>query len=257
MRKPLLLILCLLSLTASFARASTVQLPQSGQTTIYSPGDDGDIRIGKPWSNPRFSGNNDQTVTDRLTSLIWTKQANLIKVRDPGLDKDGIPGDGAVSWQHALEYVNRLNQEKYLGFSDWRLPNLNEIASLVNQGESGNSTWLNSQGFSKVQPVPYWSSSTNVLNTGTAWTVAMGEGRLQASGKSGTAYVWPVRGGQSGNTLSSDIILPKTGQVACFDSNGTSISCAGTGQDGELQIGAAWPQPRFSYNGDQTVYLPA
>ena len=45
-----------------------------------------------------------------------------------------------------------------------------------------------------------------------------------------------------------------TGQVTCYDDIfGTPIACAGTGQDGDLQSGVAWPNPRFVDNGDGTV----
>ena len=47
--------------------------------------------------------------------------------------------------------------------------------------------------------------------------------------------------------------VPDTGQQACWDENGNPILCAGTGQDGELQRGMAWPTPRFTDNGDGTV----
>jgi hypothetical protein len=47
--------------------------------------------------------------------------------------------------------------------------------------------------------------------------------------------------------------LPKTGEVSCYDTSGNVISCAGTGQDGDKQAGAAWPAPRFGDNGDGTV----
>jgi hypothetical protein len=47
--------------------------------------------------------------------------------------------------------------------------------------------------------------------------------------------------------------VAKTGQTTCYNSSGNSISCAGTGQDGELQPGVAWPSPRFTDNGDGTV----
>lgn len=48
-------------------------------------------------------------------------------------------------------------------------------------------------------------------------------------------------------------LVPDTGQQACWDQNGNPIRCAGTGQDGELQRGVAWPTPRFTDNGDGTV----
>lgn len=46
--------------------------------------------------------------------------------------------------------------------------------------------------------------------------------------------------------------VPRTGQTDCWDV-GASIDCAGTGQDGERQGGVAWPNPRFTDNGDGTV----
>jgi len=42
----------------------------------------------------------------------------------------------------------------------------------------------------------------------------------------------------------------KTGQTTCYDAAGTVIDCAGTGQDGDLQPGVAWPEPRFVDNSD-------
>lgn len=47
--------------------------------------------------------------------------------------------------------------------------------------------------------------------------------------------------------------VPKTGQTRCWDNTGASIPCSGSGQDGETQIGVAWPIPRFVDNGDGTV----
>ena len=44
--------------------------------------------------------------------------------------------------------------------------------------------------------------------------------------------------------------LWETGQTICYDSSGAVISCAGTGQDGEIKAGVAWPNPRFTVSGD-------
>jgi hypothetical protein len=51
----------------------------------------------------------------------------------------------------------------------------------------------------------------------------------------------------------TSIKLAKTGQTLCYSDTGTGISCVGTGQDGELQKGVAWPDPRYTDNGDGTV----
>ena len=45
----------------------------------------------------------------------------------------------------------------------------------------------------------------------------------------------------------------ETGQVTCYDLVGAVIGCAGTGQNGDLQSGVAWPNPRFVDNGNGTV----
>ena len=47
--------------------------------------------------------------------------------------------------------------------------------------------------------------------------------------------------------------LPQTGQVLCYDSSGSVIPCAGTGQDGALQKGVELPTPRFSDKSDGTI----
>ena len=47
--------------------------------------------------------------------------------------------------------------------------------------------------------------------------------------------------------------VEKTGQTICYDAAGTEIPCAGTGQDGEIQKGVAWPDPRFTDNLNGTV----
>ncbi len=53
--------------------------------------------------------------------------------------------------------------------------------------------------------------------------------------------------------LDPGVGVEKTGQTGCWDSSGTSVTCAGTGQDGELQKGVSWPVPRFTDNSDGTV----
>src|SRR4030065_25911 len=53
--------------------------------------------------------------------------------------------------------------------------------------------------------------------------------------------------------LAGTVELPQTGQTKCYDTAGTEIACAGTGQDGEIQAGVAWPDPRFQDNGDGMI----
>jgi pimeloyl-ACP methyl ester carboxylesterase len=263
MSKKALFILFSIFIPTTLAFAGTVQLPQTGQTTCYNTsgtvidctgtGQDGELQAGVAWPNPWFTDKGDQTMQDNLTGLVWAKDGNLMKTRDPGFDSDSTAGDGRITWQHALDYIKKLNQENYLGHNDWRLPNVNELESLVHTGQPNKANYIISQGFSIVQAGPYWSSSTFANYTSSAWFVSMYDGYVLGWPKLHDASVWPVRSGQSGTLGSSIISLPRTGQTTCYDASGNAIACSGTGQDGELQMGAAWPSPRFTDKGDQTV----
>jgi uncharacterized repeat protein (TIGR02543 family) len=245
--------------------AATIQLPRTGQTScsdiyrniIPCPGtwQDGELQAGSVWPNPRFTDNGDQTQTDNMTGLIWTKDANLMKSRDPSFDTDFPFYDGMVTWQHALDYINKLNTENYLGHNDWRLPNRNELESLTNMQlmpDPYADNWLKLAGFINVQAEGwqngYWSSSTFAYSHNKAWTIALYVGEADYYSKTINQFVWPVRNGQT-----TDLALPVTGQTTCYNSVGTVMPCTDTGQDGELQKGIVWPSPRFTDNGDQTM----
>ncbi|KJU82959.1 protein containing DUF1566 [Candidatus Magnetobacterium bavaricum] len=137
------IILLVLGLLPAIALAGTINLPQTGQTTSYAVGDDGYYKAGVAWPNPRFSDNGDQTVTDNLTGLVWAK--------DAGTPTLGSCTGGVMTWQAALNYVACLNTASYLGHSDWRLPDVNELGSLVNAGQATIAIWLNSQGVINLQ----------------------------------------------------------------------------------------------------------
>lgn len=168
--------------------AEAVYLPQTGQTTSYAVGDDGAIQAGVPWPLPRFTDNaNNGTVTDNLTGLMWLKNANCF---------------GGRTWANALNGANTLNSGE-CGLSDgsvegdWRLPNVNELESLVHAGQANTATWLNTQGFTNVLAHYYWSSTTVVGgSTGYAWGVDMWNGYVFVDCEDYYSYVWPVRAGQ-------------------------------------------------------------
>ena len=226
------------------AMAGTVDLPKTGQTTSYYPGDDGDIKVGISWPEPRFTDNGDGTVTDNLTGLMWLKDANCINTEYPVFDNDGTPGDGRVTWQHALDFVAGINVGTYpncgAGYTDWRLPNVNELESLATNAEETNiATWLNQQGFINVQKYN-WSSTTLASAPDVAWVANMWIGRKTFFSKSYYGInVWPVRA-----ATTPPAQLWKTGQTTCYDESGFVIDCTDTGQDGEINRQWRW-------NGDR------
>jgi len=246
MKKSYVLSLMLIFLT-SISFAGTINLPKTGQTKCYDTagaeipcadtGQDGEIQAGVAWPEPRFTDHGNGTVTDNLTGLMWTKNANL--------------PNGAMYWYTAIDYCNNLSLS---GYTHWRLPNINELESLINANEPNPGTWLVSQGFTNVQASYYWSSTSFAVSPDGAWVVGMWDGYVYAGDKSYYYYyVWPVRGGQCGSLDNSVICLPKTGQTKCYNTSGTEISCSGTGQDGEIQAGVEWPVPRFTDYGNGTV----
>ena len=186
---------------------AAIRLPRTGQTVCYdssggvvactNTGQDGDLQKGAQWPVPRFIANADTTITDHLTGLVWAPDGNLLPSRDPQWEKQGTAFDGAVTWQHALDYVAKLNAEHYLGHSDWRMPNFTELESLVNRARPSTARWLNSEGFVEVQAGDYYWSSTSYINdAGKAWVVDMSFGNVNYLSKAKGHFVWPVRAGQ-------------------------------------------------------------
>ncbi len=165
--------------------AGAVQLPETGQTLSYGTNDDGALHKGVAWSSPRFIDNNNGTVTDSLTGLIWLKNANCL----------------GLQWTGALKEIGSLTNGQ-CGLTDgstigqWRLPNVKELESLLNPGRLNMAVWLNTQGFSGVQAGHYWSSTTYAPSTRDAWYVNMADGHVLWSHKTNEYYVWPVRSGQ-------------------------------------------------------------
>jgi hypothetical protein len=185
---------------------SEVNCPAAGW-----PGQDGNHQKGVAWPDPRFTISGG-TVTDNLTGLIWLKDANCIVTEYPGYD-----ADGKVTWQQALQFVAGINDGTYpncgAGHTDWRLPNVRELHSLIHYGVSNPAlpdiagtaqlpctsppNCGDGDPFYNVQSDFYWSSTTFAGNTSRAWHVGMRGGGVDVTNLKGNAlYVWPVRGGQ-------------------------------------------------------------
>jgi hypothetical protein len=212
----------------------TIHLPRTGQTTNYASGDDGALQKGVAWPSTRFTDNgnsvgsvyNAGTFTDNLTGLIWPKDASNV-----AWGKTACNPGTAKTWQGALDYVACLNANNYLYLSDWRLPNREELESLINTEVPDTSAWLNSLGFiTNVQSYLYWSSTTYASNTASAWVIDMHYGDIVDYTKTNSdARVWVVRGG-TGNPAP----LRKTGQITSYATTG-NFTINGTVTDS-----AAW-----------------
>ncbi|MGE4564641.1 MAG: DUF1566 domain-containing protein [Victivallaceae bacterium] len=78
------------------------------------------VRGNPAYGKNEFHDNNNGTVTDRATGLVWCRSDS-----GKGLD-----------YPHALEWIADLNRRKYLGHNDWRLPTVKELQSLVDYSRS-------------------------------------------------------------------------------------------------------------------------
>jgi hypothetical protein len=93
-----------------------------------------------------FQNNNDGTISDLATGLMWPQNDN---------------GSG-IDWEHALTYVQTQNTANYLGHNDWRLPNTKELQSLVDYTRSPGAT-----NTANVGPaINALFSCTGILNDG-------------------------------------------------------------------------------------------
>ena len=72
----------------------------------------------------RFVDNGDGTVTDLETKLIW-KQTDSFQDTSKW-----------NNWFRAQEYIQSLNIDKFAGYSDWRMPTLEEAESLHDENHS-------------------------------------------------------------------------------------------------------------------------
>ena len=239
---------------AAIVVGGTVDLPETGQQSCYDAtgsviacagtGQDGDVLAGVVWPVPRFMDNMDGTLTDSLTGLMWLQDANCIATQYPAFDTENIDGDGAVPWQNTLDFVSGINAGTYpdcsAGYTDWRLPNVNELESLINAEQSNSATWLIGEGFTNVDSDYYWSATTYGGQSASAWHVKMWQGHMQFTNKTINfiRYLWPVRA-----TTTLPAQLWKTGQTISY----------AAGDDGELQTGVTWPSPRYTDNGDGTI----
>jgi len=175
------------------ATGPSAPVPQTGQTTSHRTGDDGDLQMGVSLPTPRFqipSGlhlRGQGVVIDHLTELIWQY--------DP---VDSVPQPLELSWNGAIDYCNTLDLGDY---TDWRLPNLRELQSLINykyffpaiSNAAGTGKGVGNDPFYAFQSSSYWSATTHADFSNAAWCIEFFEGHTDTSNKTDSKYVRCVR----------------------------------------------------------------
>ncbi|MEM1154918.1 MAG: DUF1566 domain-containing protein [Pseudomonadota bacterium] len=213
-------------------------------------GQDGDIQAGVQIPNPRFTDRGDGTVRDNLTGLIWLKRGKCLSTNNK------------VSWLEAMSLAaNLADGHSACQLSDgskagdWRLPNVRELMSFIDVGtiRTGGDAITPGHPFTNVKQEMHWTSTSRADDEHKVWTGSFFySGRFSSAEKATDKWwVWAMR--TDAQTQNAPLSLLATNQTRCFDVNGSVISCAGTGQDGEIQAGVPAPAQRFTDNGDGTV----
>jgi hypothetical protein len=117
--------------------------------------------------------NNHKIILDYATGLIW-HQAGSVE---------------HVDYQKALLWVKELNQQEYAGYSDWRLPTLEETVSLLESSESKYFLYIDPL-FSRVQK-HIWTGDKYGNNR--IWAVDFYSGDVNRVPFNSESFVRPVR----------------------------------------------------------------
>jgi len=121
---------------------------------------------------------NNEAVLDKETGLVWEQS----------------PSTSTFTWFTAQIHCNQLTVGGRLG---WRVPTIQELATLVDPNNPGGNPDLPpGHPFNNVQSSFYWSATTSANDTSVAWLVDFGGGGVSTVGKTGVKFVWCVRGGQ-------------------------------------------------------------
>lgn len=157
-------VLLLLFTSASYANCSTLMPPATpdSQFNILSEG----------------------VVHDTVNQLMWM-QCSVGQI----FTGTGCSGSTSkVSWSEALLIASNLN---YAGYSNWRLPNKNELNSIVET--SCALPAINNIIFPQTESVPYWTGSPYDSESKYIWSVYFSDGSITSFPGSGKAAIRLVR----------------------------------------------------------------
>lgn len=135
------------------------------------PNSEADVAAGAP-NLESYTDNGDGTVTDNVTGLMW---------------QQAVPAT-TYDWADAVAYCPTLT---LAGHSDWRLPSMIELVSIVDYGQYKPS--IDPTYFPSTPSEPFWSSSPFAGSSGYAWNVDFYRGDSHCNVVGGFSRVRCVR----------------------------------------------------------------
>lgn len=114
----------------------------------------------------RYTLHDDGTVADNETRLMWL-QCSEGQVWEPNGGAGNCTGAATTyTWSDALTLTSGIS---VAGYSDWRLPNIKELSSLV--AEDRLDPAINLAIFPATPSSSFWSGSPEAGRDGYSWTV--------------------------------------------------------------------------------------
>ncbi len=172
------------------------------------------VRGNTDYGENQFVDNADGTITDNATQLMWSR------------DDSGV----GMNWEDTLAWVQQRNDISYLGYDDWRLPEVKELHSILDYTRSPSTTssaaidplfnvsTLTAEDQTTDYPF-YWSGTThaNWLGGGgsaaylcfgkafgymsNSWVDVHGAGAQRSDPKDGDPANWPTGNGPQGDAI--------------------------------------------------------
>jgi len=159
----------------------------TGQTTQNLPYDDGNYQTGLSFNYNTTYMNGDLVTVDANTGLMWAADGN----------EEGCNNGGTNTWSSAITYCRDLS---YAGFTDWRLPNIKELQSIIDYETGIGTPCVDATAFPHIKQMLYWSSTTynTVGAKNFAWCASFANGGVVSMLKSDSydVYLRAVRGGE-------------------------------------------------------------
>ena len=185
------------------------------------------------WENKTVDG----TIHDKNRTHIW---------HDPTNPNPGTPGAGTDT----KDFLDALNSARFGGYSDWRLPTIKELTSIVNYGIPSPGPMINTGYFPNTVSSFYWSSTTySAYNTNNAWGVNFYDGYDYMNNKTDSGHVRAVRGGQSASfdpLAIGSFDAVDNGSIDDATASADSYTDNGDGTVTDTSTGLTWQQTSAS-----------
>ncbi len=161
------------------AMTAFLGIHQTGQTTSHTDGDDGELQEGVVPPVPRFTDNDNGTITDNLTGFLWSKDAGCFE---------------ETTWQETLDTISTIGDGD-CGLTDgskpgdWKIANIRELHSLIDYGNDSPSLPAAHPFIGITKGAALWSSTSaeRVIDPNLAFILDLDTGEVILKSKEGKA----------------------------------------------------------------------